>query len=111
MKLLSSVVYKYNCAQCVSGTYVGSTTRATHMRIAEHRGRSYRTGKPLQHPPKSAIREHALKCCKTISASDFSIIAQEKNEMHLRILESLIIRNEKASLNEMNSAFPLKITY
>ena len=109
--LLSSVVYKYSCAQCAFGTYVGSTTRATHMRIAEHRGRSYRTGEPLKHPPKSAIREHARKCCKTVAASDFSILAQEKNEMHLRILESLIIRNEKASLNEMNSAFPLKIAY
>ena len=57
LNMLSSVVYKYSCAQCASGTYVGSTTRALHMRIAEHRGRSFRTGKLVQ-SPKSSIREH-----------------------------------------------------
>ena len=86
-QLLSSVVYKFSCAHCASGTYVGSTIRATHMRVAEHRGRSYRTGEQLENPPKSAIRDHALKCGKTVSVGEFSILAQEKNEMHLRILE------------------------
>ena len=110
-ELLSSVVYKYSCARCASGTYVGSTIRATHMRIAEHRGRSYRTGELLQNPHKSSIRDHVLKCCKTVSTSDFSILAQEKNEVHLRIVESLIIHREKPALNEMHSAFPLKVAY
>ena len=108
-QLLSSVVYKFSCAHCASGTYVGSTIRATHMRVAEHRGRSYRTGEQLENPPKSAIRDHALKCGKTVSIGEFSILAQEKNELHLRILESLYIRHQKANLNEVKSAFPLKI--
>ena len=96
-------------AHCASGTYVGSTIRATHMRVAEHRGRSYRTGEQLENPPKSAIRDHALKCGKTVSIGEFSILAQEKNDLHLRILESLYIRHQKANLNEVKSAFPLKI--
>ena len=109
--MLSSIVYKYSCAQCASGTYVGSTTRAVHMRIAEHRGRSFRTGKLLSQPGHSAIREHSLRCSKQISASDFSVLGQEKCEISLRILESLHIHVQKPSLNEMQSSFPLKIVY
>ena len=107
--LQSSIVYLYSCAHCASGTYVGSTIRATHMRIAEHRGRSYRTGKLVANPQKSAIRDHALRCSKTISPSEFKIIGQEKNESYLRILESILITSHKSNLNKMESAFPLKI--
>ena len=46
----SSLVYKFSCAQCVS-TYIGSTGRMLRTRIAEHAGRSYRTGVRLAHPP------------------------------------------------------------
>ena len=72
--LRSSIVYQYSCARCASGMYVGSTIRATHMRIAEHRGRSLRTGKLMSNPPHSSIRDHALCCAKTISSSEFKII-------------------------------------
>ena len=109
MGLKSSVVYKFSCAQCASGTYVGSTTRATHMRIAEHRGRSFRTGKLLANPGHSAIREHALKCRQTISEDDFTILGQEGAQTHLRILESIFIHQLKPGLNNMQSAFPLRI--
>ena len=107
--LQSSVVYLYSCARCASGTYVGSTIRAIHMRIAEHRGRSFRTGKLMANPPKSSIRDHAFHCSKTISPSEFKIIGQEKNENYLRILESILIRSHKSNLNKMESAYPLKI--
>ena len=109
MGLKSSVVYKFSCAQCASGTYIGSTTRATHMRIAEHRGRSFRTGKLLANPGHSAIREHALKCRQTISEDDFTILGQEGAQTHLRILESIFIHQLKPGLNNMQSAFPLRI--
>ena len=107
--LKSSVIYLFSCAQCASGTYVGSTTRAIHMRIAEHRGRSFRTGKLLATPCHSAVREHALKCCKTIAEGDFKIIGQEGVKPYLRILESLHINKLKPRLNNMQSAFPLRI--
>ena len=109
MNLKSSVIYEYSCARCASGTYVGSTTRATHMRISEHRGRSFRTGRLLATPGHSAIREHALKCCKTITEDDFKIIGQEVGQTNLRILESMLIHQRKPNLNNMQSAFPLRI--
>ena len=107
--LQSSIVYQYSCARCASGTYVGSTIRSIHMRIAEHRGRSFRTGKLLANPPHSAIRDHALHCGKTISSTDFKVIGQEKNENYLRILESILINTGESKLNKMDSAYPLKI--
>ena len=39
----ASLVYKFSCAQCAS-TYIGSTGRVLRTRVAEHAGRSYRTG-------------------------------------------------------------------
>ena len=110
MMLKSSVIYKYSCAHCASGTYVGSTTRAVYMRISEHRGRSYRTNSLLKTPTKSSIREHALRCKQGISDAEFTILAQEGgSETSLRMLESLFIIRERPSLNDMQSAYPLNI--
>ena len=106
--LQSSIIYKFCCAHCASGTYIGSTIRASYMRIAEHRGRSFRTGELLRNPKKSSIREHAL-VCGSFSEKDFTVIGHEKGEINLRILESLFILREKPSLNDMKSAFPLTI--
>ena len=44
-----SLVYKYSCVQCAS-CYVASTIGNLDTRIAEHTGRSYRTGKLIAHP-------------------------------------------------------------
>ena len=109
MMMQSSVIYKFSCAACASGTYVGSTIRAVHMRIADHRGRSFRTGKLISNPMQSAIREHSLKCSKTISPSDFSILGSDKGEIGLRIMESIYINTQKPSLNDKQSSFSLKI--
>ena len=85
MTLPSSIIYKYSCARCASGTYVGLTTRALHMRIAEHQERSFRIGNVPQHPVPSSIRDHSLKCSKQISSSEFSIIGQEQPGKGLEI--------------------------
>ena len=108
--LLSSVIYEFRCAQCASGTYIGSTIRSLHMRIAEHRGRSFRTGKEIQ-SSKSSVRDHSQSCSNPVSIDNFRVLGQEKHETHLRILESLHILRLKPNLNEMQSAFPLKIAY
>ena len=109
MTLRSSVIYKYSCALCASGTYVGLTTRALHMRIAEHQGRSFRSGNPPQNPVPSSIRDHSLKCSQQISSSEFSIIGQELPGNNLEILESLHIFHQKPTLNIMQSSFQLKV--
>ena len=108
--LLSSVIYEFRCAQCASGTYIGSTIRSLHMRIAEHCGRSFRTGKEIQ-SSKSSVRDHSQSCSNPVSIDNFRVLGQEKHETHLRILESLHILRLKPNLNEMQSAFPLKIAY
>ena len=109
LSMRSSLVYSYRCPQCVSGCYVGSTIRPLYMRIAEHSGKSFRTGNLLRVPGHSAIRDHAKNCSKSVKIENFQILGTEKNSMHLRMLESLIIKSEKPNLNDMNSAFPLMI--
>ena len=105
----SSVIYDYCCSRCGSGRYVGSTNRPLYMRIAEHQGRSYRTGNQLKCPPHSSIREHANSCSKEVKADDFTIIGSmsDKNKHNLLILESLHICQLKPNLNDMGSAHPL----
>ena len=111
LELRSNVVYSYSCAQCASGTYIGSTVRSAYMRIAEHRGRSFRTGKLLDTPPHSAIRDHAVKCKHQIQDGSFTILDQDHGENSLRILESLYIGKQKPSLNNTKSCFPLQIAF
>ena len=55
----SSLVYSFCCAHCAS-IYVGSTVRILHSRVAEHRGRSSRTG--LATFTHSQSCEHLLLC-------------------------------------------------
>jgi hypothetical protein len=104
----SSLVYRYSCAQCASA-YVGMTARNFYTRLAEHKGRSYRTGNLLAHPPHSAVRGHAEQCNTSVSDSDFKILAFASGVSDLRILESLYIFKQKPSLNAAFSSFPLEI--
>ena len=46
MRLKSSLVYKFSCAQCAS-EYVGMTSRTLGTRVDEHVWVSYRTGQSL----------------------------------------------------------------
>jgi hypothetical protein len=104
----SNVVYKFSCAQCAS-EYVGSTTRTLRTRVAEHAGRSFRTGTLLTHPPHSSVRSHAESCDVPVRDAHFSVLATTSNNLDLRIFESLLICKLKPKLNDMQSAFPLKI--
>ena len=106
----SSIVYEFSCGRCPSTSYVGSTIRPLYMRVAEHRGRSYRKGKIIQNPPHSTIRDHRLKSPQHYpSDENFKILGQAKNEISLRILESLHIAKSRPCLNNQQSAFPLKL--
>ena len=106
--LRSSVVYQFSCGQCSSG-YVGCTSRTLQTRIAEHLGRSVRTGLPLASPPHSSIREHAERCDHTVSPDHFKILGSANSVLDLRILESIFISQIRPNLNDMQSSFPLKI--
>jgi hypothetical protein len=104
----SSLVYKFSCARCASA-YVGMTTRNLYTRVAEHCGRSSRTGSVLTRPPNSAIRIHAESCDVRISEQNFEILSSTSNETDLKILESLFIHKLKPNLNSANSSFPLQL--
>ena len=108
ISMQSSLIYHYCCARCASD-YVGSTVRNLHMRVAEHAGRSCRTGSILASPPHSAIRLHSEQCDSPVSMNNFKIIGRASSLIELRILESLHIFRHKPVLNDTDSAFPLKI--
>jgi len=103
-----SVVYQYCCARCAS-VYVGSTTRTLHVRMAEHSGRSFRTGNILAHPSHSNIRIHAEQCDSPVISNNFKILDSVNHPIDLRLLESLYIFKVRPKLNENLSAFPLRI--
>ena len=111
--LQSSVVYQYSCPQECGSVYVGSTVRTLETRIAEHRGVSIRSNKALSTPSHSSIRSHHSssnsQCRGEISLEQFVVLGSCKGVTGLRILESLHIIHTRPSLNEMSSAFPLKI--
>lgn len=106
--LRSSVVYRFRCVHCTSG-YVGYTSRTLKTRIAEHLGRSFRTGRPLSCPAHSSIRLHSERCDHTVSPDNFNILISAKSTLDLRILESIHILKLKPDLNDMQSSFPLQI--
>ena len=102
----SNIVYQYKCAQC-DATYIGETTRHFSTRVAEHRGISSRTGRPLMNSPNSNIFSHYLSSGHEIQSSDFKILFN--GQVNLKIAESLFIHKSKPCLNNMSSSFPLKI--
>ena len=104
----SSIIYCYECPNCQLG-YLGSSTRALKLRLDDHIGRSSRTGRPLNNPQPSAIREHAEQCKCVIKPTDFKIIDSISQECKLRILESIYIKQLKPVLNKDTSALPLNI--
>ena len=104
----SSRVYKFSCVRCAS-EYVGSTIRTLHTRVAEHTGRSFRTGSILTVPPHSNIRQHALSCGVIVSIDNLKVMGSTKFPTDLLILESLFVHNLKPKLNDAQNSFPLLI--
>lgn len=106
---ISGVVYKYSCASC-QASYVGSTYQRLYTRVAQHLGKSHRTGQLLSSPSASSIRDHALSCQSSLGIDDFQILSRSSTFPDLRILESLHIHRLRPQINDMSSAYPLNIT-
>ena len=99
--LKSSVIYYYRCPKVVGcGSYVGSTIRPLYKRILEHDGRSFRTNELVSKPTHSEIRNHSLKCKCPIQQDNFTIVGSAKDEISLRMLETLFIKKLKPNLND-----------
>ena len=80
------------------------TSRNLFVRVAEHAGRSYRTGRILTVPPHSVVREHAERCHVPIRIANFKVLDSSSCSSDLRILESLHIHKRKPKLNIANSS-------
>ena len=105
----SGVIYKYSCASC-QASYVGSTYQRLFTRVAQHQGKSHRTGQMLSSPTASSIRDHALSCDTPFSTENFDILGTDSSFPDLRILESLYILRLRPQINDSSSAYPLNVT-
>ena len=106
--MCSNVVYSYTCPVCTA-RYIGSTCRNLTIRIAEHKGFSYRSGIQLLNPSASMIRDHSRNQDHLIKEEGFRILYKAKNRFDLRIAETLNIIEQKPSLNSNETAVKLNI--
>ena len=100
-KVCSNICYKFVCPSC-NARYVGCSTRAFHIRLMEHTGRSYRTGQKLLSPPFSAIREHSREFDHQFSNNNFEIIARLRTSSDSFLAEKILINDLKPELNRTN---------
>ena len=105
----SSVIYKFTCPGCDSGSYIGSTNRLLKVRIDSHRGVSHKTGITLGRKEFSSPRDHCRSCKQTVQYKDFKILAQANTRTSLLFLESLYIKQHSPNLDESSSAMLLRI--
>jgi len=91
--ILSLVVYKFSCGGCNS-TYIGKTKRHHKVRMCEHLGISYKTGKCTKYNSKTttSVRDHIRECGHTNDFSNFEIINHGQNDFECLIKESLLIK-------------------
>ena len=106
--LRSRIVYKYTC-HCCTQCYIGSSTLQMFRRVAQHKGVSFRTNRPLSKPDISSIREHCDSKNHAFRTDNFSILASCQINHNLKLLESLYIHNNKPVLNKNKVATPLHI--
>ena len=108
MMMRSGVVYEYKCDSCIQ-SYIGSTSVNMFIRIAQHRGVSYRTDRFLAKPTKSSIRDHCDGENHQFKLDNFTVRDSTHNTTDLRILESIYIRRYRPQMNDMDSVVPLNI--
>ena len=102
----SNVVYSYRCGICNS-MYIGETTRHYTTRVAEHKGVSPLTGRPMS-KVTSKIYQHFYHTGHCIRDENFSILFC-RDALDIEISESIAIHQFHPCLNEKGSSTPLKI--
>src|SRR5678816_3276172 len=96
-ELHSSIVYIYKCAGC-NARYVGQTGLQLCIRIAKHKGFSFRTILPLYSPEFSSMCSPSHEKDHPITTNDFSILDSVTDSRDRKILESLY-NHQLESLN------------
>ena len=100
-------MYKFECSKCHL-VYVGSTIKTLHSRFLDRKGVSGRTGRPLQSPLFSSIRDHCHGICdNNFKVDDFKILYKGNFEHEIRLSESIFIRKIKPALNSDSASSPL----
>ena len=85
--LRSGTVYQITCSRCKT-CYVGQTARHLQTRFREHQNNA------------GPIKSHGLKCSKTFSEDDVTILdSTSKSEQYLLTLEAIHIRSIKPEIN------------
>ena len=92
--LRSSLVYKFNCMDDHSITYIGKTKRHLFIRSQEH------------YKQNSQIHNH-LKSCNSCKSSNlfnnFSVLFKSNKDFDLQIAEALFIKEKRPYLNKQLS--------
>ena len=101
--LCSNIVYKFTCPSC-QARYLGCSSRSFRIRVFEHLGKSYRSGKFLQKMAFSAIRDHSHERDHPFSESDFEIVARFSNQREALLGEKLLIKKDNPDINVANSS-------
>ena len=106
----SHVVYKFSCGNC-DITYLGKTKRHLLVRMSEHLGISYKTGKPRKYNAQqtTAVREHLRLCKHTSDVKNFKIVSHANSDFELLIKESLLVAKEQPELNKQIKSFQLSL--
>ena len=103
--LRSCFVYKYTCDKC-SESYIGKSTKHFFFRKCQHLGISDRTGKKLQSPAFSNIRNHCMSLDHELQSTNFEILGfYKKNDV--AIAESLWSHKDKPSIGNNETSVPL----
>lgn len=100
--LCSNIVYKFTCPSC-QARYVGCSSRAFRIRVFEHIGKSYRSGKFLHKMSFSAVRDHSLNNDHPFTQNDFQIIGRFGTHGDALLGEKLLIKKLDPELNLVNN--------
>ena len=98
-KVCSNICYEFICPSC-NARYVGCSTRAFHIRVLEHAGKSYRTNQILSSPSFSAVRDHARENDHQFSINNFKIIAKLNSGSDTLIAERILIEKLEPEINK-----------
>ena len=106
--LHSGIVYKFQHGSC-NANYYGKTKRHFKVRMCQYLGISALTGKRIKGDADSAIKEHFLFCNHTPDFEDFSILAANKSDFKVTLMESLLINRDHPPLNKNKQSLPLEL--
>ena len=84
------------------------TKKQLHVRVSQHKGRSFRTNSRLIDPQNSKIFDHQLIYDLVIDSNNFKILDQCP-PYNLDLFESIHIHTLKPTLNDHTKSTPLYI--